>query len=171
MADGPDDPKQKADKAWAECRVHLDGSVPPIRAAVHASIEAALAPVLERVARLEKENAPMTVEALADAVQAVLATLKQREADGPRTSERIRLQFRGGTPFIGGTLQPALEMCRMLSTSALTFSKRPSGGSRSWSTIATTWAATAIVRAARPASARRRKCACGTRSTSVARPG
>ena len=61
MADGPDDPKQKADKAWRWCERQWDRAPSPsqmVEAAVTASIEAALvealAPVLERVARLEE---------------------------------------------------------------------------------------------------------------------
>lgn len=210
MADGPDDPKQKADKAWRWCERQWDRAPSPsqmVEAAVTASIEAALAealaPVLERVARLEElaqfptlmaENDAL-LQKMADApcatcggarwvcdvsvdgasyhrspcpecskpaagpegtlqhnpglgsvtmsteqAAALLKSSKPAEPEGevactrhgqhrcptcaagmaeetpaalqggPRAPERIRLQFRGGTPFIGGTLQPALNV-------------------------------------------------------------
>lgn len=176
MADGPDDPKQKADKAWRWCERQWDRAPSPsqmVEAAVSASIAAALvealAPVLERVARLEElaqfpkllaENDAL-LQKMADAspegtlqhnpglgsvtmsteqAAALLKSSKPAEPEGeiactrhgqhrcptcaagmaeetpaapqggPRAPERIRLQFRGGTPFIGGTLQPALNV-------------------------------------------------------------
>lgn len=210
MADGPDDPKQKADKAWRWCERQWDRAPSPsqmVEAAVTASIEAALAealaPVLERVARLEELAQFPTLMAENDALlqkmaaapcaicngarwvcdvsvdgasyhrkpcpdcskpaagpegtlqhnpglgsvtmsteqaAALLKSSKPAEPEGeiactrhgqhrcptcaagmaeetpaapqsgPRAPERIRLQFRGGTPFIGGTLQPALNV-------------------------------------------------------------
>ena len=83
MADGPDDPKQKADKAWRWCERQWDRAPSPsqmVEAAVTASIEAALAealaPVLERVARLEELAQFPTLMAENDA-------LLQKMADAP----------------------------------------------------------------------------------------
>ena len=83
MADGPDDPKQKADKAWRWCERQWDRAPSPsqmVEAAVTASIAAALAealaPVLERVARLEELAQFPTLMAENDA-------LLQKMADAP----------------------------------------------------------------------------------------
>jgi hypothetical protein len=58
-----DDLKQRADAAWAMLNNGFNGEVlDDYRAAVEASIAAALAPVVERVARLEKHDARMWPE-------------------------------------------------------------------------------------------------------------
>ena len=91
MADGPDDPKQKADKAWRWCERQWDRAPSPsqmVEAAVTASIEAALvealAPVLERVARLEELAQFPTLMAENDALLQKMAAAPCATCGGAR---------------------------------------------------------------------------------------